>query len=274
MFAVIQKVKNKKPDRYGASKELIVKSYSFSLPGKSGTKYYYDHSDERFERPILDAYKIMIHHSYRQDGKVKKKQWVICTIGYYYLFESWVGDFIRRDHLDKKLSEMGITEAELWDMVYEKLDPIIDQVKAEFESTEEYRVHSNHQQIIKKYNEDKKKFEQLYGSDTYDYCYDLFGVLRNEGYFKELKDKLKREAEYRKSSYSNQYSGNYGSDGSNFNDYYSSYFKTSHSNYTDEEKLLLKKIFRSLSKTFHPDITKDDGEIMKLINKLKEGWGI
>jgi curved DNA-binding protein CbpA len=216
----------------------------------------------------------MIHHSYRQDGKVKKKQWVICTIGYYYLVESWVGDFIIRDQLNKKLSEMGITEEQLWDMVYEKLDPIIKQIKAEFESTEEYRVYFKHQKIIKEYNEAKQKFERLYGNDTYDYCYDVFGVLRNEGYLNELQDKVKREAEYRKSSYSNQYNSNYSSEGSNFNDSYSSYFKTSYSNYTDEEKSLLKKIYRSLSKNFHPDITKDDGEIMKLINKLKEGWGI
>lgn len=56
MFCVIQKVVKKKPNPYGACKELLVDSYTFSINGETKTKYTYKYSDERFERPIKDTY--------------------------------------------------------------------------------------------------------------------------------------------------------------------------------------------------------------------------
>ncbi|MEK4512888.1 hypothetical protein [Paenibacillus sp. FSL K6-2524] len=273
MFAVIQKLKNKKPNPYGEYKELLVDSFTISFNGITETKYTYRYGGGRFERPTLDAYKIMIHHSYRENGEVKKKQWVICTMGYYYLLDSWPGDCIRQDVLNKKLQEMEITEEQLWEMVYEKLDPIIAQVKSEFESSEEYRVHAQHRQVIDQYLSVKREFEKLYGDETYDYCYDVFGNLRNTDYLEKLLDKRERENAYQRSSYQSRESSNYSSGGFNYEDF-SSYFGVKQSTYTEDEKVMLKKVYRSLSKAFHPDITKDDGEIMKLINKLKEEWGI
>jgi hypothetical protein len=83
MYCVIQKIVNKKPVQSGYSKELLVDWTTMTYQGKTETKYSYRYSDERFERPIKDAYKISIHKSYRENGKVKKKQWVICTMSYY-----------------------------------------------------------------------------------------------------------------------------------------------------------------------------------------------
>ena len=39
---------------------------------------------------------------------------------------------------------------------------------------------------------------------------------------------------------------------------------------------MLKKFYRSLSKTYHPDLNpnEDTTEAMKLLNKLKEQWGV
>ncbi|NRD81149.1 hypothetical protein HPT25_28055 [Bacillus sp. BRMEA1] len=271
MYCVIQKVTNKKPNQYGHYKELTVSSTSFGIAGQPlKTKYSYRYSDERFERPIKDAYKICIHKSYRENGKVKKKQWVICTMGYYDIVAntSWAGDYLLQKKLDAKLDQIGITETELWDMVYLKLDPIIEQVKKEFELTEEYKTKAKHDEIINKYLSDKQEFEKEYGSDTYDYCYDIYGTLRNKAYLEEVKFQKTVREEYQKRSYERNYQSNYNS----YN--FGGYSVSNGSNYTDDEKGMLKKIYREASKKFHPDVTKDDGTMMKFLTKLKEQWGI
>lgn len=269
MYCVIQKIINKKPNPLGRYKELKVCSTSFCFADEPlKTKYSYRYSDERFERPIKDAYKISIHKSYRENGKVKKKQWVICTMSYYHLIDSWPGDCILKSVLEEKLNEMGITEDVLWDMVYQKLDPIIEQAKKEFKSTEEYKTKTKHEDIIRKYLVAKSKFEEEYGSDTYDYCYDIFGTLKNEEYLEQLKVQKKAQQEYYERSYQNSYQSNY----DNFN--FGGYSVGNSSAYTDEEKMMLKKIYREASKKFHPDVTNDDGTFMKFLTKLKEQWGI
>jgi hypothetical protein len=230
------------------------------------TKYSFCYRG-KFERPIKDAYKISIHESYRQDGKVKKKQWVICTMGYYDLFEFWPGDCINGQKLKEKLEEMEITEEELWDMVYQKLDPLIDEIKKEFESTMEYKTKVKYDEILSQYRAAKSKFEEVYGLDTYDYCYDIYGTLRNEDYLDELEE-AKSQQEYYKRSYQESYQSNY----NNYN--FGGYSAIKQSNYTEEEKGMLKKIYRTASKQFHPDITNDDGTMMKFLTKLKEQWGI
>lgn len=270
MYCHIQKIKKKKPNQYGASKELKVTTTTYKDQlGKTETIYGYSRSLERFERPILDAYKISIHESYRENGKVKKKQWVICTMSYYDIVDYSLWDcagFRIRD----KAEEIGLSEDELYKIIYKKLDPLTKRIEIEFFNTEEYKTKQKHDEIIKKYNSDKVAFEKKYGiwgNGEYDKCYDVFGTLRNPPRLKTLEDILHRS----ESSYQQNKQSNY----SNSNDYdYSSYFKTSSSNYTDDEKGMLKKIYREASKKFHPDVSGDDGSIMKLLTKLKEQWGI
>lgn len=267
MYCVIQEIENKRFNEFGAYKQLEVDYMSFGIDGQARTKYLYKYTGERFKRPIRKAYKISIHKSYRKEGKVKKKQWVICTIGYYELLEFWPGDYINQSKLNEKLQEMNISEDELWDMVYEKLDPVIKKAESEFQKTEEYKTHKKHREIIDRYLESKKEFESLYGSDTYDYCYDIFGVLRNEKYLKDLKATYEAQKTYR-DNYSSYHSNDY----SNYD--FSGCFKTNTSNYTKEEKTYLKTIYKAAAMKLHPDIKKDNGEGMKFLNKLKDEWGI
>lgn len=267
MYCVIQKVTNKKPDPHGEHKELLVDSYTITIGGVTKTKYKYSYGEERFERPVKDAYKISIHKSYRENGKVKKKQWVICTMSYYDILAYWPGDCIGSFVLKEKLEQMGIDESTLWELVYEKFDPLLKQIEEEFQATEEYKAKQKHEEILKRYREDKTEFENLYGQDTYDYCYDIFGTLRNEEYLNQLKTQYKTKQEYQRSYYNNRQS-NYNYSGG------SSYSFTTGSTYTDEEKTMLKKIYRVAAKNFHPDVTKDDGSMMKFLTKLKEEWGI
>jgi imidazoleglycerol phosphate synthase glutamine amidotransferase subunit HisH len=55
---------------------------------------------------------------------------------------------------------------------------------------------------------------------------------------------------------------------------FSSYFGTKRSNYSEEDKIKLKKMYKVLALQFHPDRSGDEGEMMKLVNRLKEDWGI
>lgn len=76
MYCVIQEIKLKKENTYGEYKEL--EAYYTSVKYGVNCGYYgYEYTGGRFKRSIKKAYKISIHKSYRENGKVKKKQWSI-----------------------------------------------------------------------------------------------------------------------------------------------------------------------------------------------------
>lgn len=271
---MIQRVKgNKKDTLYGNSRRVEVYTTEWTSNGKHIIEYGYRHSDERFTRLLKPSYKISIHKSYRDHGKVKKKQWVICTMGWYDL----VSDCEYTDHtlgreLDGKLVEMGIDEDELRDMIYDKLDLLIGDAEAEWTQTEEYKETQRQNEILRKYRIHKEKFESEYGNNTYDRCYDVFGKLRNEGYIEELKEAKKQREEYERRSREESRKT------------YEDFFKNGgYSSFTGEEdtpsiksedKAKFKKIYRVCAAKFHPDVYNDNGEMMKFLNQMKEKWGI
>ena len=269
MYCVIQEIELKKENQYGRYKELKVYESRFTINNIEHLKYSYTYSDERFKRPMKKAYKISIHQSYRENGKVKKKQWVICTMEYYDIAQgtTYIGDYFTSSNWKKKLKSLGISEDELYDLVYKKLDPLIEHIQNEFHKTEEYKTHQKHEAIINKYLKNKEAFESVYGDNTYDYCYDVFGELRNKKKLEEIKDDYQKQREYQRSYYEN-YKSNY----SNYN--FGGYSKTNTSTYKEEEKQYLKTIYKAAAMKLHPDIKKDNGEGMKFLNKLKDEWGI
>lgn len=277
MFCVIQEIETKKVS-CGEPKEIEVYESSWSMNGENRISYRFRYSEERFERPIKKAFKISIHESYRENGKVKKHQTVICTMPYYDIIDYglWVGDYVCGG-LSSKSEALGITEEKLEKMIYEKFQPIIDKVKAEFEGTEEYRAKKQHKDIINRHNERVETFKKKYevDSDEYDRCYDVFGKLRNPEYLDKIKREYKQRKEYEEKSrsyredfYSNYFKGSFGGG--------SSYFDSGLGNYTDEDRETLKQFYRTLSKKFHPDANPDTdtSKQMQLLNKLKGEWGL
>ncbi|POZ56420.1 hypothetical protein LYSIN_01203 [Lysinibacillus sphaericus] len=254
----------------GCSKKIEVSSTSWGYDGVTKVKYSYKYSEEKFERNELDAYKISIHHSYREDGKVKKKQWAIGTVGYYDFIDHGSYDYLKVSQ--GMLDELGITEEEAIDMIYEKLTPIEDMVKEEFEKTAEFREYQIQRRLIGRYSELKAQFRNKYGVDEYDYVYNIFGELMNKSHlekleqnlrYKEESERIQREQE--RKAY-DEYFKNFGNG--------SSYSSSQSSNHTDDEKTMLKEIYRMASKKFHPDACGDDGSKMKFLTKLKEQWGL
>lgn len=265
MYCVIQKMELKKQNTCGAYKKLEAYKNKWTMNGVDIGGYDYRYTGDRFERPIKKAYKISIHHSYRENGKVKKKQWVICTANYYSIVDGWF--YIGESYYLEKSSDMGITEDELYELLSNKVNLLRDKLEEEYHQTEEYKVHSEHKKIIKKHIDNKSEFEKKYGKDTYYYYYDVFGVLREKEKFEAFKRQYEAAQEQKHSYYEN-FQSNYNSNSN------SSYSTTKQSNYTNAQKEYLKKIYRAAAIKLHPDVTKDDGFGMKFLNELKENWGI
>ncbi len=268
MYCVIQEIELKKQNTSGACRSLEAYKTNWTMNGEDMGSYNYRYTGGTFERPIKKAYKISMHHSYRENGLIKKKQWSICTMSYYDIADgsTWIQDYIILSRWSSLLEDMDITEDEFCSIVYKKLDPLINQIQEEFKQTAEYKTHQDHRQIINKYLEDKNNFQKTYNSDTYDNYYDVFGVLRETEKLRVFKKQYEAAQEQKRSYYEN-FQSNY----NNFD--FGSYFNTKQSNYTDKEKEYLKKIYRSGAKALHPDTT-GDNEGMQFLNKLKEQWGI
>lgn len=277
MFCVIQEIKTHKPST-GEPKRIEVYRNSWKMSNEEYYSYGWRYSKERFERPLKPSYRISIHQSYRENGKVKKKQLVICTMQYYSIIDwgSWIGDSVIGG-LSVKAEILGISEDELSDMIYEKFQPIIDKIQTEYERTEEYKVKEEHKRIINEYEHKKSEFAKEYEVDRneYDKCYDVFGELRNAECLEKIKRGYKQRKEYEEKSRSYQdkfwsnYSKYFGSGGS-------SYHNSISDNHTEDDKEILKQFYRVLSKKFHPDSNPDidTSKEMQLLNRLKNEWGV
>lgn len=263
MFCVIQEINLRKQNQNGGSKGLEVIKYDWTFNG--ACHYGYIHTEERFKRPIMKAYKISLHESYRQNGKVKKRQYSIGTISYYHLVEYGLYDCCGRT-IERLTHKLNISEDDIYDCILEKLNPLQAKITKEFEQTEEFKANKKHKKILDKYRKAKEDFKAKYNSDDYDYCYNIYGELMNKEYLQKI---------INDSEASKKYQYNYKNYSSSHNSYSSSsYTKLLSSSYNDDEKAVLKKFYKSLAMKYHPDANKDIDTTseMTLLNKLKTEW--
>lgn len=295
MFCVIQEVPAKRPDKNGYSKELLSGYVGMPTNDENCGHYYYTYSSERFERPLKTSYRISIHSSYRKNGKPQKRQYVICTVKYYELATDFFSLYDWGDsRIQTVANELEVPIDDIYELIEAKLEPLKARIIAEFQQTEEYKTHEEHEEITTVYAAKKVQFAEKYGvnGSEYDKIYDVFGKLQNPEYLKKVKADYKARKEYerqsrqqRRSYYENFYSNYSGGQGSsyykdfsgNYNEgQKSSYCGNITSNYSAEEKAVLKKFYRTLSKAFHPDNNpgKDTSAEMKMLNQLKRNWGV
>lgn len=273
MFCVIQQVMKKKPSPYGEYREIEAYQNEWRIDDRPFT-WSYQYTGGRFERPHLEAYKISIHHSYREGGVVKKQQYSICTMSYYDVVEYSLSD-CADSRIQATADKLGMDPAELYEFIETKLEPLRERLEAEFHQSPEYIAKQEHERIIADHLTARNKFCSRYGvdKDDYDRCYDVFGVLRNKEYLAKLKAEHKaRETTEREKwrRYQEAWNSTYSGGGSR------SYSIPSASTYSDGETAILKQFYRSLSKAYHPDLNpgKDTTAEMQLLNKLKEAWGV
>ena len=186
MYCVIQELPLKKADTCSAYKQLGIDTNPFNR--RPFPQYGYTGMGERFERPIRKAYKVSVHESRRVNGVVTKKQFVVTTINYYTLAkdEFALGDL--SDKIDEIAHKLNVSKDTLYTMVDEKIATLQERIRAKFEQTEEYKTTCEHQKIISQYKKAKAEFAEKYRvpENEYDFCYDVFGILRNEKHLKTL----------------------------------------------------------------------------------------
>ena len=281
MFCVVQEVRRRKPNKHGAYKELAVFSFPPFTIGDvtKPVTYRYEKSGERFERPVRKAYKVSIHESKRINGVVTKKQFAVTTLGYYELAEYPLWDCFNWKRLTGIANELGTDIDRLSMLIEAKIEPLRERILEEYSQTDEYKTVRRHEETISAYREAKKKFADDYGcsADEYDYCFDVFGNLMNRAYLDGVVDGHKKRSSYHKQERSNySHSGESGDSGGDWSwDDFKKYLPGSDS-YTDADKTMLKKFYRSLSKEYHPDanLGKDTTWEMQLLNRLKDAWGV
>ncbi|MBE5973311.1 MAG: hypothetical protein E7251_01785 [Paenibacillaceae bacterium] len=276
MYCVIQEIAIKKVP-VGEPKEIEVYESNWTMNDMPYTTYGYKSSQERYEREVKKAYRISIHESFREGSRIRKKQTVICTIGYYDLVDfSWIGDYIRGRWSDK-VETIGLPEEELVKMIYDKLQPLIDQAEAEYHQTEEYKAKEKHSRILKEHRQRVDEFKNKYDTSESDYnqCFDVFGTLRKPDRLKQIQESYKQKQEYERRSQENSRSY-YDNSYSNYNQTGSKGFNPMGSQVGEDNKAILKQFYRTLSKKYHPDSNpgKDTSEEMKALNQLKTDWGV
>lgn len=252
MYIYVKITKSKRKSK-GYGKELI-----------PGTKEIgniivntYSYSEDCFEREPKWIYTITLLESSRDANKVKTKQATVCSVNYYDVAEDAIEEKIYFDMLEKldeailKIKGEQLSEDELEELQDEfaAKTNFIDDIYEEFKQTEEYKVHKKHYDILRKYQKRKEKFlEENDCFDTeYDVCYDIYGNLTNKNYLYKIQNRKKKIKEI--------YNVN--------------------TSFDDDDKILLKKMYRTLCKAYHPDNCSIDCiQEMQLINRLKEQWGI
>lgn len=278
MFCVIQEVKTHKPSK-GEPKRIETYRNSWKMSNEEYYSYGWRYSEERFERPLKPSYRISIHQSHRENGKVKKKQFVICTARYYDIAENMFT--IYDSWYEKKIlavaEELAVEADKIYDILNAKISPLEKKIQEEYRATEEYKTYIENKKILNEYHTRKSEFTKKYEADQsgYDKCYDVFGILRNKDCLEKIKREYKQRKEYEKKSrsYQESFYGNYnkyfgGSEGS--------YRNSISDNHTEDEKETLKQFYRVLSKKFHPDANPDidTSKEMQLLNRLKSEWGV
>lgn len=225
--------------KQGNSKRLAVYTSKFE---SERIKYCYTFSHEKFERPPKDCYQLFIQN---------KKRYHVATFGYYDLVDeqfSWK-NHLSHERLFNLLSQLKLTFGELDQMITLKLQPLIAEIRHEWEHSEEFLVTEELKAVIQKYTLTKAAFEKKWGQNTYDYIYDVFGTLRNKEYLGQIQGKQNFKSHAKKAQ------------------------QRQASSKSHTEKEWLKIFYRTLAKQFHPDVN-GNTEAMALLNKLKNEWGI
>ena len=134
-------------------------------------------------------------------------------------------------------------------------DTRIKKQRAEYEAKQAER---------EKYESELRAWRELYqpwvmGKWTFEDIWDDKGEIKDFKKWREMTNFVSNE---RKKSYGDAFNSFFGSSANN------------QVSVKEEDKPIYKRLYRILAKNCHPDIIKDDGQAMKLVNELKEQWGI
>ena len=270
LYIEVRKIQNKGIvyGGYKSVESIITTDYN------GDTIYSYKLSDERFERPNV-TYKFIAKYSYRFNGQVKSKAAYIMSFTWSDFVDGYSDTYMsdkRKKVLQEKLNVDNSAFEELITMFENEVDKVYEQVNEEFFKTKEYKVSSKVNQRIKEYNERVKLFEEKYGEGTYCKVKDFYGNTKNIELMARLESEYIARHRYEEESRKQQQK-KWDDFYRQFNSGSSQLFRCTGA-YTDEERVLLKKFYRTLSQKYHPDSLEGSNEAMQLINKLKQEWDL
>jgi hypothetical protein len=300
---IIEKQSKKKPHRSNVYRKIEWHAYTSGILEGSGTWY----QEDEIQREPREKWDIVLNESYRENGKVKKRQHHIYTVTYWDIIGGWYSESIHeringylnlkimeelgiskediaaerkrsdssrplRDKIKAKLEEFGDEYKRIDDLIYSRLQPIIDRVMKEYKGSEEYKVKTQNEKLRKAKEKEleaekqyqKKKYEtdSIMGQGYYDAHYYKDGSFNSKG----AKEWAKTHKESQKQ---NESKNNYD---------YSSYFKGFNigtSSFNANEKVMAEELitagYKQLSKKYHPDVggtTEKFQELGSLKDKL------
>lgn len=272
MYIEIRKIRNKNLV-YGnckAIEPIVEKSY------QGEAIYTYKMSEERFERPNI-TYKFIAKHTYRENGKVKSKSAYLGSFTWSDVVDSWDNIDVSEESEKKIKERLGIDNSQLKELLtdfYEKADEVIAEIEQEYANTEESVIAEKNNDLTREYRKRLQAFEEKYGKSTYSKVYDFHGKLKNPEMLQKIKDDYKAKKKYEEESarQKQEYWDKFYREYSSYSG--SSQLGGQQGAYTEDEKLMLKKFYRTLSQKFHPDCLDGSNEAMSLINRLKQQWNL
>ena len=148
---------------------------------------------------------------------------------------------------------------ELLDKQYEEYDKIINE-----HWEKERKARQEREAREKKYKEAYDRWSRfyqpyVYGKYKFEDIWNDAGEIKNYNLWSEMERLAREERDKREQEYKQQYSNLFGNTTVAIK---------------EEDKDVYKRIYRIASLKLHPDVAKDNGRAMRILNKLKEQWGI
>ena len=149
---------------------------------------------------------------------------------------------------------------ELLDKQYEEYDKIINE-----HWEKERKARQEREAREKKYKEAYDRWSRfyqpyVYGKYKFEGIWNNAGEIKNYNLWSEMEKLARQERDKREQEYKQQYSNLFGN--------------SAEMVVKEEDKDVYKRIYRIASLKLHPDVAKDNGRAMTILNKLKEQWGI
>ena len=158
MYVTVQKVYGKSKIQ-GYSKDVVTTRLQLGTTIRYGWTY----SKEKFERENY-SYKITVKESYRENGKVKQKQVVMGTFHWFDFIDHYV---YNDEYFYRKLVDIFPDKRGQIDNIYDKIDKKIQEIQSieskKWTSSQEYKVHNKHLEMISNYESKKNECDELCG---------------------------------------------------------------------------------------------------------------
>lgn len=209
---------------------------------------------ESIERePKYTAWKLMLNHSYREDGRVKKKQVYLQTLQYWKMVDSYI-DYIKAFQKEPLDTGWSIDNLKIWtiisdnfpekditqmiDIVCSKLKQIEDAVVQEFKASEEYKWININNMMRRKIDFGKMKND----------------MEEKEAYARKKFKQYEQESQQQKNQHQSKF---------NLNPQNSKF------TLSEDEVRLISKYYKAMAVKIHPDKGGSD-EDMKILNNLRD----